>query len=265
MSKSKTKKNRNREDGSPTPHNAKGKRARKNGQQPTHEFNEFAAFDRSLPKAPTKPKDIKPLVARNPKQKDWMQSLIDHDISFGTGPAGTGKTYVSAGLACDLLIANKIDRIIITRPIQTVDEELGFTTGDLDAKFAIHLEPYWDVFHERLGESLTEYFIKQRRILPAPLGFMRGRTFKRSWVILDEAQNTTSKQMKMFLTRIGEGSKFIINGDLTQVDLPRNVTSGLHDAMKRFKTNPRFGFVEFESKDVVRHGLIQEIVEAYEK
>lgn len=255
------KKNRKQRDDSVQSSRDKGKKGRKQQQSSSQQF---AQLDQTIPKAPPKARDVGPLVAKNSRQKELIRCASAFDITFAYGPAGTGKTYVPAGMACDLLRSGQLDRLIITRPIKTVDEELGFTTGDLDEKFAVHLEPYWDVFFERLGERLTHYMIEQGRIVAAPLGYMRGRTFKRCWVIMDEAQNSTKNQMKMFLTRIGEGSKFFISGDLTQVDLDRSVTSGLHDAIKRFGGNKNMGVVKFLAEDSVRHGLLKEIIEAYE-
>lgn len=221
----------------------------------------IAENDRTLP--PPKRKPVKELKALKPRQQEYMDCINRNTIAFGIGPAGTGKTYVVAAMAADKLMAGEIDQIVITRPIKTVDEDQGFVPGDLDEKFSIHLEPFWDSFYDRLGESFTKYLLAQGRIVAAPLGNMRGRTFKRSWVILDEAQNTTKGQMEMFLTRMGEGSKLIINGDLRQVDLERNVMSGLRDAARRLNDINSIGFVHFESTDSVRHGMLQEIIEAY--
>lgn len=239
-----------------------GKKARK---ADADEMKAIANADKSIPKAPPKARDQTPIQGKTKKQEQMLEFMKRLPFTFAVGPAGTGKTYVGAGLACDMLIAGTLDQLVITRPVETVDEELGFTTGDLMEKFAVHLEPYWDVFYDRLGPKLTDYFIKQGRIIPAPLGTMRGRTFKNSVVILDEAQNTTKRQMKMFLTRLGEGSRMIINGDLTQCDLSRDAgISGLRDAMKRFKSNKNFGFVQFEAKDSVRHGMLKEVLDAYD-
>ena len=214
---------------------------------------------------PPKRRDVRPIRALKPKQQDYMDSILRNTITFGLGPAGTGKTYVAAGLAAECLMRGEIEKIVITRPVQTVDEEQGFVPGDLDEKFAIHLEPFWDVFYERLGESYTKYLMSQGRIVAAPLGNMRGRTFKHSWVILDEAQNTTTKQMKMFLTRMGEGTKFIINGDLQQIDLKRDVMSGLRDGVRRLNDINSVGVVQFAAEDSVRHGMLKDIIDAYEE
>lgn len=242
----------------------KGKKARKAVRDDGNAMKAIAEADRSIPKQPPKARNLVPIEGKTPRQKEFMRCINSNDITFGVGPAGTGKTYVGAGMACDLLIAGKIEKLYITRPVETCDEELGFTTGDLDEKFAVHLEPYWDVFHDRLGEKLTQYYLKQGRIVPAPLGMMRGRTFRDSWVILDEAQNTTKKQMKMFLTRLGTGSKMIVNGDLSQVDLKRDVMSGLRDALMRFKNANNIGIVQFKAEDSVRHGMLKQILDAYE-
>ena len=228
----------------------------KEGKQ--HKF--IAEHDTTLP---PKRREVKPLKALKPKQQEYINCIEKNTISFGIGPAGTGKTFVVSALAAEKLMNGEIEQIVITRPIKTVDEEQGFVPGDLDEKFAIHLEPFWDAFYERLGESFTKYLMAQGRIIAAPLGNMRGRTFKRSWVILDEAQNTTKGQMEMFLTRIGEGSKLIINGDLRQVDLERNVISGLRDAQRRLNDISSIDFVMFEASDSVRHGMLRDIIDAY--
>jgi phosphate starvation-inducible PhoH-like protein len=240
-----------------------GKKGRK-AQQARNEGkarHEFAQHDESMPVQAKRV--VKPIQAKTERQADYIHSIHSNTITFGAGPAGTGKTYVCTGLAIDELLAGRIERIVITRPIKSVDEEQGFVPGDLDEKFSIHLEPFWDVLYERLGENRTKYFMEQGKIVAAPLGQMRGRTFKNAWVILDEAQNTTKKQMEMFITRMGDNTKLIINGDLRQVDLDRDVISGLRDAMKRLNKIASIGMVNFLPQDSVRHGMLREIIDAY--
>lgn len=206
----------------------------------------------------------KPLEARTESQGLYISHILHSTITFGTGPAGTGKTYVAAALAAEQLEAKEIEKIIITRPAVEADEQYGFLPGELEEKFEPWLQPFMDVFEERLGKSHVENLIKLGKIEARPLGYMRGSTFKNAWIILDEAQNTTVKQMKMFLSRIGEGSKMIINGDIKQTDLPRNIMSGLEDAVQRFARKKGFSAVEFTRDDIVRHGIVRTVIDAYE-
>lgn len=188
---------------------------------------------------------------------------IDHNrLTFGVGPAGTGKTYVCGALAAEALDEGRTEKIIITRPAVEAGESMGFLPGEIDDKFAPYLQPFRDVLDERLGKSYVDSLIKNGRIEAAPLAYMRGRTFKNCWVILDEAQNTTPTQMKLFLTRIGENTNVIVNGDIRQKDI-RGI-SGLEDAIGRLQNLNKVCIVEFTNKDIVRSGLVQEIVEAYE-
>lgn len=240
-----------------------GKKGRKAAaRQEGQERHRFAQTDDSMPVRFKR--EVKAIAPKNERQADYIHSIHENTITFGAGPAGTGKTYVATGLAIEALEAKRIERIVITRPITDCDEEQGFLPGDLEEKFAANLEPFWDVLYERLGETKTKYLMEQGRIITAPLGKMRGRTFKNCWVILDEAQNTTEKQMKMFITRMGDNAKLIINGDLRQIDLDRDVRSGLRDGMSRLKRIPSVGIVEFERKDSVRHGMMKEILDAYD-
>lgn len=204
----------------------------------------------------------KPLQALTEAQGHYILSIKSNTITFGLGSAGTGKSYVCGALACDALLDKKIERIIVTRPCVEAGEHLGFLPGELNDKFYPYLEPLLDVFHERLGKSFTQYLIKAERIKPIPLAYMRGMSLKKSFVILDEAQNTTPTQMKMFLTRLGEGSRIVINGDPSQKDIPRE--SGLDDAVYRLKPLKSIGTIRFERSDVVRHSMVQKILEAYE-
>lgn len=202
---------------------------------------------------------IKP---RTDAQHRYMQAIKSETLIFATGPAGTGKTYLCAALAAEALENKRIDKIILTRPAVEAGEKLGFLPGELEEKYEPYLQPFRDVFNERLGASFAEYLIKHKRIEPAPLAYLRGRAFKNCWVILDEAQNTTPLQMKMFLTRIGENCKVIVNGDLAQKDIPGK--SGLEDAVSRLSDLNDSRIVAFASADVVRSGIVKDILERYE-
>jgi len=204
-----------------------------------------------------------PIRARTDAQERYIASIKGKTITFATGPAGTGKTWVCASLAADALREKRVEKIIVTRPAVEAGESLGFLPGEMEEKFSHYLVPFEEVMVERLGTGAYEYHKRVGNIEGAPLAYMRGRTFRNAIVILDEAQNTTPEQMKMFLTRIGEGSRLIINGDTGQVDIRGK--SGLADAIDRVTWIPTVGHVRFEKKDVVRHGVIQEIVESYEQ
>lgn len=228
--------------------------------QDTHESLYLAAADvaKPAPKA-----DKSPIVPKTDSQRRYINAINSFDLIFATGPAGTGKTWLAAARAAQLLEDDKIDKIIITRPAVEAGESLGFLPGEKEEKFQPYLRPFRDVLDERLGKSFVDYLLKTGRIEAAPLAYMRGRTFKRAMVILDEAQNTTPVQMKMFLTRIGEDCKVVVNGDINQCDI-RGI-SGLEDAVKRLAFIPSVKCVEFGRNDVVRSGLCQEIVSAYEQ
>jgi phosphate starvation-inducible PhoH-like protein len=202
-----------------------------------------------------------PIRPRTDAQARYIASIKGKTITFATGPAGTGKTWVCGSLAAEALREKQIEKIIVTRPAVEAGESLGFLPGELDEKFAHYLTPFKEVLVERLGTGAYEYHVRMGNIEGAPLAYMQGRTFRNALVILDEAQNTTPEQMKMFLTRIGECSRFIINGDTEQVDIRGK--SGLADAIDRVKWIPSIGHVRFEQKDVVRHSIIQEILESY--
>ena len=208
------------------------------------------------------PRETGPLVGKNRNQERYLNAMASSTIVLGTGPAGVGKTYLAAAFAAKELLDKNIDRIIVTRPAIEAGEEMGFLPGEIEEKFDPYLQPFLDVFHRRLGKSHTEALIKSGSIEAAPLAYMRGRTFRNAIVILDEAQNTTPEQMKMFLTRIGEGSTMIINGDIRQSDLKG--PNGLADALDRLEGIRGVRVVEFQRSDIVRHGIIQDIVEAYE-
>ena len=206
-------------------------------------------------------KVLEPIQALTKAQGAYINAILDNVITFGIGPAGTGKSYVVAGLAADMLREKKIDRILLTRPGVEAGEKFGFIPGELEEKYAPYIEPFREIFNERLGRSQVDYLIKHKRICAMPIAFMRGRTFKNCWAILDEAQNTTPGQMKLFLTRIGDNCKVIIDGDIEQKDIPTQ--SGLSDAVSRLKHTRKVGIVEFTVEDVVRSGIVKDVIKAY--
>ncbi len=206
----------------------------------------------------------KKVQGRGPNQRRYLQSILTHDISFGVGPAGTGKTYLAVACAVAALERDEVARIMLTRPAVEAGERLGFLPGGLEQKIDPYLRPLYDALYEMLGFETVAKLMERNIIEVAPLAYMRGRTLNDCFVILDEAQNTTVEQMKMFLTRIGFGSKAVITGDVTQVDLPKNIKSGLRHATEVLNDVDGISFTFFKSKDVVRHPLVQRIVEAYE-
>lgn len=201
---------------------------------------------------------------RGPNQKHYLSRIVSHDINFGIGPAGTGKTYLAVASAVAALQQEQIDRIILTRPAVESGERLGFLPGDLSQKIDPYLRPLYDALYEMLGFDYVAKLMERNVIEVAPLAYMRGRSLNDSFVILDEAQNTTVEQMKMFLTRIGFGSKVIVTGDVTQVDLPRGQMSGLRHVIDVLSDVNEISFTFFKAKDVVRHPLVQRIVTAYQ-
>lgn len=214
------------------------------------------------------------LVIRTPRarvrprgghQRDYVRKIRRHDINFGVGPAGTGKTWLAVACAVDSLERNEVQRILLVRPAVEAGEKLGFLPGDLAEKIDPYLRPLYDALYEMLGFDRVAKLMERNVIEVAPLAYMRGRTLNNSFIILDEGQNTTPEQMKMFLTRIGFGSRAVITGDMTQVDLPRHQKSGLVHALDVLHGEPDIGVTRFDSRDVVRHPLVQRIVEAYEK
>jgi phosphate starvation-inducible PhoH-like protein len=205
------------------------------------------------------------IVARTPAQDAYMRSMERSELVFGVGPAGTGKTYLAVACAVDALEREQIRRILLVRPAVEAGEKLGFLPGDLAQKIDPYLRPLYDALYEMLGFEYVAKLIERQVIEVAPLAYMRGRTLNNSFIILDESQNTTVEQMKMFLTRIGYGSTAVITGDITQVDLPRGTKSGLHHVIEVLKDVPGISFTHFQPKDVVRHPLVQRIVEAYER
>ncbi len=207
----------------------------------------------------------KTLTARTPMQKTYIQNILGHDISFGIGPAGTGKTYLAVAAAADALEKGEVERIVLTRPVVEAGEKLGFLPGDLTQKVEPYLRPLYDALFDLLGADRTYRLLERQDIEIAPLAYMRGRTLNSSFVILDEAQNTSIEQMKMFLTRIGFGSKAVITGDVTQIDIPKGQRSGLVDATNVLRSVRGISFTYFTAADVVRHPLVARIVDAYEK
>lgn len=206
----------------------------------------------------------KPIKSKTVGQKKYVDLMKKKTITFGIGPAGTGKTYLAVAIAVNAFKAKVVDRIILTRPAVEAGEKLGFLPGDLQEKVNPYLRPLYDALSEMLGAEAYSKMMEKGQIEIAPLAYMRGRTLSNAYVILDEAQNTTKEQIKMFLTRLGENSRMIITGDLTQVDLPSGHTSGLKHAVKILKNIDDIGIIRLSEKDVVRHPLVQQIVKAYE-
>jgi phosphate starvation-inducible protein PhoH and related proteins len=204
------------------------------------------------------------IAPKTVNQRKYLDAIEQHDIVFGIGPAGTGKTYLAMAQAVSFLVAKKVSRIILARPAVEAGEKLGFLPGDLQEKVNPYLRPLYDALYDMLDAERVARYIERGVIEIAPIAFMRGRTLNDSFVILDEAQNTTSEQMKMFLTRLGFGAKAVITGDVTQIDLPAGRTSGLVEAMKVVSAIEGIAFVYFDDRDVVRHKLVQQIVKAYE-
>ncbi len=201
---------------------------------------------------------------RSPQQKAYLAGIASHDLSFGIGPAGTGKTYLAVASAVQALERDRVRRLVLVRPAVEAGEKLGFLPGDMAQKIDPYLRPLYDALYEMLGFERVARLAERSVIEVAPLAFMRGRTLNESFIILDEAQNTTVEQMKMFLTRIGFGSVAVVTGDITQIDLPKAVPSGLKHAMQVLGEVPGVGFTYFGSEDVVRHPLVQAIVRAYD-
>ncbi|MDO5610964.1 MAG: PhoH family protein [Pseudomonadota bacterium] len=202
---------------------------------------------------------------RGTNQKKYLHKIATHDINFGIGPAGTGKTFLAVAMAVDALNESRVQRLILVRPAVEAGEKLGFLPGDLSQKVDPYLRPLYDALYEMLGVEKVAKLLERNVIEIAPLAYMRGRTLNDAFVILDEAQNTTIEQMKMFLTRLGFGSTAVITGDMTQIDLPKHVKSGLKDAIEVLRGVEGVSFTFFEARDVVRHPLVARIVSAYEK
>lgn len=211
----------------------------------------------------TKDAEGRPIRVKNLGQKTYVDSIKTHDITFGIGPAGTGKTFLAVVLAVQALRNGRVKKIILTRPAVEAGENLGFLPGDLQEKVDPYLRPVYDALYQILGKVTTERMMERGIIEIAPLAYMRGRTLDDAFVILDEAQNTTVMQMKMFLTRLGFGGKMIVNGDVSQIDLPKQQKSGLIDAIEKLRHIPVIDFIYFTTKDVVRHPVVAEIIKAY--
>ncbi|QPM91893.1 PhoH-like protein [Pseudooceanicola algae] len=209
----------------------------------------------------TRKKMVEPRTAA---QKAYVQNLFAHELGFGIGPAGTGKTYLAVAVGVSMFIEGHVDKIILSRPAVEAGEKLGYLPGDMKDKVDPYMQPLYDALNDFLPAKQLAKLLEEKRIEIAPLAFMRGRTLANAYVVLDEAQNATSMQMKMFLTRLGEGSRMVITGDRTQVDLPRGVQSGLQDAERLLGQIGDITFNYFTSKDVVRHPLVAKIIEAYE-
>jgi len=210
----------------------------------------------------TPKKTIKP---RSINQSKYIHNIKHNEINFGIGPAGTGKTFLAMALAIEFLLDKKVEKIVLIRPAVEAGEKLGFLPGDLSQKVDPYLRPLYDAMYQMIGFDKAERLMNREIIEIAPLAYMRGRTLNNSFIIMDESQNTTTEQMKMFLTRMGFGSYATINGDLTQIDLPKNIYSGLKDAVNLLDGTDGIGFTRFNSRDVVRHPLVKKIVDAYDK
>jgi phosphate starvation-inducible PhoH-like protein len=209
----------------------------------------------------TRKKVVEP---RTEAQKAYVRALFENELNFGIGPAGTGKTYLAVAVGVTMFLGGHVDRIVLSRPAVEAGERLGFLPGDMKDKVDPYMQPLYDALNDFIPAKQVEKLIAEKRIEIAPLAFMRGRTLANAFVVLDEAQNATTMQMKMFLTRLGEGSRMVITGDRTQVDLPRGVPSGLADAERLLQGIDRIAFSYFTAKDVVRHPLVARIIEAYE-
>ncbi|ARP80226.1 phosphate starvation-inducible protein PhoH [Bordetella genomosp. 8] len=218
--------------------------------------------DRDFIALRTRRSDLRP---RTPRQRDYLENILKHDITFGIGPAGTGKTWLAVACAIDAMERDTVQRLVLTRPAVEAGERLGFLPGDLAQKVDPYLRPLYDALYDLMGFERVQRLFEKQTIEIAPLAYMRGRTLNHAFVILDEAQNTTPEQMKMFLTRIGFGSKAVITGDPSQVDLPRGQQSGLAHAVRVLEEVQGIATTRFTSRDVVRHPLVARIVDAYDK
>jgi phosphate starvation-inducible PhoH-like protein len=219
------------------------------------------------PGAPARPRIFgkKSVTPKSTNQKLYMESVEKHDMTFAVGPGGTGKTYLAVAMAVSALLTKQVDRIILARPAVEAGERLGFLPGTLQQKIDPYMRPLYDALYDMLDADKLERFLEKGIVEVAPLAFMRGRTLNDSFVILDEAQNTTSEQMKMFLTRLGFNSKAVVTGDITQIDLPSGRRSGLVEALEVVSRIEGIAFINFNERDVVRHNLVQQIIKAYEE
>ncbi|SNT72569.1 PhoH family protein [Paracoccus seriniphilus] len=225
---------------------------------PTEQLEMFSGGNYELR---TRKKSVEP---RTDAQRAYVRSLFENELAFGIGPAGTGKTYLAVAVGVTMLIGGQVDRIILSRPAVEAGERLGFLPGDMKEKVDPYMQPLYDALNDFLPSKQMQKLIEEKRIEIAPLAFMRGRTLSNSFVVLDEAQNATQMQMKMFLTRLGEGSRMVITGDRTQIDLPRGMQSGLSDAERILDGVKGISFNYFTAKDVVRHPLVARIINAYD-
>lgn len=205
------------------------------------------------------------LKPRSARQADYFQKIINNDLVFAIGPAGTGKTYLAVGMALHQLYTGRVKKVILTRPVVEAGENLGFLPGTLEEKIDPYLRPLFDAINDMLPADEVRYLMENQVIELAPLAYMRGRTLANAFIILDESQNTTNTQMKMFLTRLGENSKMVVTGDITQIDLPYGKESGLKQSIDLFENVEGIEFMYFDQSDIVRHGLVQKIIEIYEK
>ncbi len=236
--------------------------SQRNGHHKGETAEEKMLFDTSDIFIKTMKKVVKPY---SPMQSQYIQALSHHDMVFALGPAGTGKTYLAVAMAVAMFNSHKVEKIILSRPAVEAGEKLGFLPGDLKEKIDPYLRPLYDALYDMIPADKLTKFMESGEIEVAPLAFMRGRTFSNCFVILDEAQNTTPTQMKMFLTRMGENSHMVITGDLSQTDLPKDVKSGLGDAIRKVENIEGIGTVRFSDSDVVRHALAAKIIQAYDE
>ena len=226
-----------------------------------HNGDQIEMFSAGGAEIRTRKKTVEP---RTPTQKKYMEQLFKHELVFGLGPAGTGKTYMAVAAAVSMFIEGQVDRIVLSRPAVEAGERLGFLPGDMKDKIDPYMQPLYDALNDFLPSNQLGKLIEEKKIEIAPLAFMRGRTLANAFVVLDEAQNTTTMQMKMFLTRMGEGSRMAITGDITQIDLPRGMPSGLVEAKHVLRNVKGIGFIEFDASDVVRHPMVAKIIRAYD-
>ncbi|MEL6582416.1 MAG: PhoH family protein [Pseudomonadota bacterium] len=231
-------------------------------QEPAPTAGQMEMFDGGPLEFRTRKKTVEP---RTDTQKAYVKQLFEHEMVFGIGPAGTGKTYLAVAAAVNFFLEGHVDRIILTRPAVEAGERLGFLPGDMKEKVDPYMQPLYDALNDFLPGRQVTKMMEEKRIEIAPLAFMRGRTLSNAFVILDEAQNSTTMQMKMFLTRLGENARMVITGDRSQIDLPRGVPSGLVEAEKFLKGVEGIGFTRFSAVDVVRHPLVGRIIEAYDR
>ena len=234
----------------------------KNLENDTQTDKQIEMFKRSNFEIKTRKKTIEP---RTNAQKAFTSSLLKRELVFGIGPAGTGKTYLAVAVAVSKFINGEVDRIVLSRPALEAGEKLGYLPGDMKDKVDPYMQPLYDALNDFLPGKQLSKLIEEKRIEIAPLAFMRGRTLSHAFVVFDEAQNASSMQMKMFLTRLGEGSRMAITGDKSQIDLPKGVTSGLVEAERLLSSEPKISFNYFSASDVVRHPLVASIIEAYDK